>query len=227
MSSRQVRCVLAGALVLVTASFGVEAAKRQQQAKPAGPSASSTAIFNWIARENSFMRRYLAVVRQASHDYRYDYATPTLLMPIAMDLFTGYVARIHAIEEEALYPAFRAHMDDERVKLLELMVHDQHSESKTVKAWQSKLAALKPGAKLTDVAERIDYLGQLLNRHLVFQENQLVPLIEQLTPQEQAAVLTQIAEAERRAFGRSEQQRYEQLLAYMELAIRDFGGRVW
>ena len=107
------------------------------------------------------------------------------------------------------------------------MTHDQQSESKTVKAWQDKLATRKPAAPLTDVASLIDYLGQLVNRHLVFQEKQLVPLIEQLTLEEQAAMLKQIAAYERQEFGRDGRQRYEQLLKYMEEAIKEFGGRVW
>ncbi|MBI2104497.1 MAG: hemerythrin domain-containing protein [Candidatus Omnitrophica bacterium] len=200
------------------------AAKQRRQEPPPPVTAG---VFDWLEREHGFLRRYLAVVRQAGHDYRYNYQTPVLLMPVALDLFTGFVAHHHLMEERALYPVLRSHMTAEQLNILTLIEHDQQTERETIMRWQRELARLQPGAKLDAVVDQIDYLGQMINRHLVLQEERVYPVLETLALKEQAAILDAVTAAEREDFGAEGRQRYEQLLAYIEGEIKRLAGRVW
>lgn len=185
-------------------------------------------VWEWMATEHRFLQRYLAVIRQAAHDYRYDYKTPALLMPVAMDLFTGYVAHIHAIEEQCIYPVLRPHMTTElQQKHLALIEGDQRSEGETVKRWAEQLAQHVEGEKWAVEAETIDYVGQLVNRHLVLQEKHLFPVLEELTSNEQAVILANIANYEPQAFGSGGRQRCHQLLDDIEEQIKLVAGRIW
>lgn len=185
-------------------------------------------VWEWMATEHRFLQRYLAVIRQASHDYRYDYKTPALLMPVAMDLFTGYVAHVHAIEEQCLYPVLRPHLATElQQKHLALIESDQRSEGETAKRWAEQLAQHVDGEKWAVEAETIDYLGQLVNRHLVLQEKHLFPALETLTPEEQAVILANVANYEQQAFGTDGRERNQQLLDYIEEQIKLIAGRIW
>lgn len=184
-------------------------------------------VQEWLQREHRLLQRYLTVVRQAVHDYGYGYKTPPLLMPITMDFFTGYVARLHIMEETFLYPAIRPHLNAAQLKFLALIETDEREEMDTVRHWQRQLSQLQPGDSLAQVTENVDYLGQLLNRHLVLQEDHLFPVLNTLTPKEQVTILKGIAASEREAFGPKGRQRYEQLLSWIENAIKALGGRVW
>ena len=216
-----------GVAVLLTAWLAVPSAFAAKRRLPEPPPPVSARVHDWLEREHGFLRRYLAVVRQAGHDYRYGYQTPALLMPVAIDLFTGYVVHHHLREEQALYPVLRSHMTADQQKMLALIEHDQQTERETVKRWQQELARLQPGAKMDAVVEEIDYLAQMINRHLVFQEEKVYPTLETLAAAEQAAILEAIGAAERETFGATGRRRYEQLLAYIEEEIKHLAGRVW
>ena len=71
--------------------------------------ASSRKVEEWLNRQHEFTQRYVKIIQQATHDYSYDYKTPTLLMPVAMDLFRR-VAYEHEVEERFMYPPLRPHM---------------------------------------------------------------------------------------------------------------------
>ncbi len=77
-------CAFGTALVMASSSVA-----EAQQAQDTSPKT----VQEWLMREHRFLRCYLAVVQQATHDYMYDYKTPALLIPVTIDLFTGYVAR--------------------------------------------------------------------------------------------------------------------------------------
>lgn len=182
----------------------------------------------WLGREHRFLHRYLAVVQQATHDYSYGYKTPVLLMPVTIDLFTGYVARIHDGESRFLYPAIRDHMTSEQQKGLHLIEVEQEEEVGTVKSWQNMLEQLQTGQKtITEVADAIDYLGRLLNRHIVLQEQSVFPAVDTLTAKEQAAIVKSLEAFEREALGVSGRADYERLLAAIEAQIKAIAGRIW
>ena len=185
-------------------------------------------VREWLEREHQFLRRYLAVVQQATHDYAYEYKTPALLMPVAMDLFTGYVAYLHDAEERFLYPVLRAHMTPEQQRDLSLIETDEQEESGTVKGWQQDLVQYDAGRKkLTQVADTIDYLGRMINRHLVLQEQHVFPILDALTPKEQSAILSDIDQFERDTLGASGRVRHEELLSGIEGQIKAIAGRIW
>ena len=185
-------------------------------------------VREWLEREHQFLHRYLAVVQQATHDYAYEYKTPALLMPVAMDLFTGYVAYLHDAEERFLYPVLRAHMTPEQQHDLWLIQADQQEESGTVKGWQQDLVQYDAGRKkLTKVADTIDYLGRMINRHLVLQEQHVFPILDALTPKEQATILKEIGQLEQEVVGASGRARYEVLLSGIEGQIKAIAGRIW
>lgn len=224
---RRIPWSAAFAAVPVAVCLAVPPAFAAEQRPPTPSPPPAERVYDWLEREHGFLRRYLAVVRQAGHDYRYGYQTPSLLMPVALDLFTGYVVHHHLMEERALYPVLRSHMTADQQKILALIEHDQQAERETVKGWQQELARLQPGAKLDAVVDAIDYLGQMINRHLVLQEERVYPVLETLAPKEQAEVLNGISRYEREAFGPAGRQRYEQLLAYIEEEIKRLAGRIW
>ena len=226
--TRQVsRLVLVGTLALGAAMRSASPAPAWAEEGDSPHASVPTTAQEWLVNQHRVFRRYLAVVRQAVHDYRYGYQTPALLMPVAMDLFTGYVAHIHTMEEQALYPVIRPHLTAPQQHVLWLIEDEQHSERETVKQWQRQLLALEPGKDLAQVTETIDYLGQLVNRHLVLQEEHLLPLLETLTSEEHAAVLEGVAGYERETFGPLGRERYEELLAWIEEQIKALSGRVW
>ena len=182
----------------------------------------------WLEREHRFLHRYLAVVQQATHDYSYGYRTPALLMPVTIDLFTGYVAWLHEGEQRFLYPALWNGMNEEQQQGIRLLQTEEEEEAGSIKSWQQQLLQYEAGKKkLTEVADTIDYLGRLINRHLVLQENRIFPVLDQLAPTEQTPVLKRLSAFEQERLGRSGRARYEQLLAYIEEEIKAVAGRVW
>ena len=198
-------------------------------AQPPQLSAPKT-VQEWLLREHRFLRRYLVVVQQATHDYMYDYKTPTLLMPVAIDLFTGYVAPIHEMEQGMLYETLRPHLTSEdQLQTRHLLEVEQREQVDSVKSWQRELVQVEQGKrKLSQVAtDTIDYFGRLVNRHLVLQEERLFPLLDLLTPAEQAKILKDLEQLERSQFGPKWRARYEQLLTYIEGEIKAIAGRIW
>lgn len=182
----------------------------------------------WFSREHRFLQRYLAVVNQTAHDYSYDYKTPTLLLPIAIDLFTGYVAVIHEAEERVIYPALQEHADPEQQRGVQLILTGQREESDSVKSWQQVVEFYGRGQrKAADIVEPIDYLGRMINRHIVLQEKWLFPLLGQVSPKGQATLLKRLRAFEDDRLGAGGRARYEQLLAYIEEQIKGIAGRVW
>ena len=185
-------------------------------------------LFEWISQEHAFLRHYLVLVRQAAHDFSYDYKTPPVLMPVAVDIFTSCVAHLHAAESQFLYPEVRTRMNAEQRKFLWLIEHDQESEMGTVRAWQRELEEYQAGRrKMREVATTIDYLARMLNRHIVLQEQHVVPVVNQMTPEEQAAILNDILAFERQALGPDGRAPFEQLIASVEWEIKVLGARVW
>ncbi len=185
-------------------------------------------VREWFEQEHRFLHRYLAVVQQAAHDASYDYKTPALLMPVAIDYFTGYVAHIHRAEEQWLYPGLRQHMTPVQQQKLVLIETDQHEEFDTVKSWQHQLEQLQNGQMaIATVADTIDYLGRMIHRHIVLQEERVWPYVDLLTPQEQTAMLRHIEQFERTMLGAHGRARYEQLLAFIEEQIKALAGRIW
>ena len=215
----------------LSAASGLAHARQRKLPEPAPAppirEPAPASVHDWLEQEHAFLRRYREVVRQGTHDYRYDYQTPTLLLPVTIDLFTGCVVHHHLMEEQFLYPVLRSHMTAEQQKFLNLVTHDQQTENDTVKGLERQLAQHQPGASLKDEAESLDYLEQMTRRHLVFHEERLYPVVETLTPKDQAAILEGIAGYERDTFGPTGRQRYEQLLAYLEAEIKRIVGRVW
>ena len=194
---------------------------------PADTSAPRT-VSEWLQREHAFLHRYLKIVQQATHDYSYDYKTPALLMPVTIDLFTGYVAPLHDAEERFLYPVLRKHMTPEQQRGLQLIETDEQEETGTVKSWQQQLEQYEAGQKqLTEVAETIDYLARMINRHIVLQEQRVVPFLDSLTSEEQAVTLKQLRAYEQARFGANGRFRYEQLLSAIEGEIKAIAGRIW
>ena len=218
-SSARLACAIA---IMGLVGVGSPEAAQQESHEPA-----LLTVHDWLEREHRFLRRYLGVVRQAGHDYRYNYKTPELLLPVAIDLFTGCVAHNHAMEERFLYPVLRPHLADDQKKILDLILHDQQTESETVKAWMREVADDASRTRLQDVVDRIDYLGQLINRHIVLHEERLYPVLEALTSKEQAEILRQIAAYEQGVFGPTGRRRYEQLLTFIEEQIDAVAGRIW
>ena len=185
-------------------------------------------VYAWLQREHEFLRRYLAIVRQAAHDYAYGYQTPTLLIPVTMDLFTGYVVTLHDAEEQALYPALRVHMTAEQQQGLRLVEEDQKEESGTVKQWERELQQYAEGhTSLSEVGETIDYLARMINRHLVLQEERVLPFLNALSPSEQKELLARLDTLMRRELGARGRTPYERWLAYLEGQIKAVATRVW
>lgn len=196
----------------------------------ASPSPPKT-VQEWLLREHRFLRRYLVVVQQAAHDYMYGYKTPTLLMPVAIDLFTGYVAPIHEMERGVLYETLRPHLTTgDQLQTLHLLEVEQREQVGSVQSWQRELDQVERGKrKLSEVAtDTIDYLGRLINRHLVLQEERLFPLLELLSPAEHTKLLNTLAQIEQSQLGGSRWRlRYEQLLSAIEQEIQAITGRIW
>lgn len=185
-------------------------------------------VFQWLQREHGFLHRYLAVVNQATHDYSYGYRTPRLLMPVTIDLFTGYRAWLHEAEDRCIYPALANHLNEEQKQGIRLLRAEEDEEAGSVKSWQRQLIQYEAGKKkLTGLADTIDYLGRLINRHIVLQEQRVFPLLDQLTPKEQATILKQLNAFERETLGATGRSRYEQLLSYIEGEIKAIARRVW
>ena len=182
----------------------------------------------WVSREHEFLRRYQAVIRQGAHDYQYDYQTPRLIIPIIVELFRNYVVAIHEIEEQVLYPPLRERMNAAQQKQLSLLLHDQQVESVTVQALQRNLEVYEQtqGSK-AEIADSADYLASMINRHVVMQQQLIVPLLDQLTNPEQIRLMAQIEERERRALGSPGRRLAEQLLEYIEQQITLLVGRLW
>ncbi len=175
-------------------------------------------VSEWLVRQHEFLSRYIAVLKQARHDQPSDKTLP-LLMPVAMDLFTGYVVYIHEMEERLLYPAIKGQLTTQQLRVLQLIEDDRRAESQTVKRWESKLEEYEQGepAKLTEVVESIDYLAQMLNRHLVLQQQHLWTQLDgSLKLEDQEEVLKGFAEYEQRIMGQDRARRYEQLLSGIE-----------
>ncbi|MBI3996563.1 MAG: hypothetical protein HY352_02780 [Candidatus Omnitrophica bacterium] len=191
-------------------------------------SSAPRTVREWLEQEHRFFHRYLAIVRQATHDYSYGYKTPPLLMPAAMDVFTGYVAYIHDEETRFLYPVLLRYLTPEQQDALRLIQIDQDKEAGTVRLWQQDLTQYEAGhKKLPQVADTIDYLVRMLNRHIVLQEQHVFPVLDMLTPAEQTTVLKHMRAFEKEAFGANGRAQYEQLLSAIEGQIKALGGRIW
>ena len=67
----------------------------------------------------------------------------------------------------------------------------------------------------------------MINRHLVLQEERVLPFVELLTSEEQVSLLKQIEHFERDELGANGRVRYEQWLTYIEGRIKAVAGRVW
>lgn len=213
------------ALVVCLAGALAWGAPQPAQAEPAP---APTTLYEWISQEHTFLRRYLVLVQQAAHDFSYDYKTPPVLMPVTLDIFTGCVARLHEAKSQLLYPKVRARMNAEQRKYLWLIEHDQESELGIVRAWQRELAEQQAGRrKMREVATTIDYLDRMLNRHIVLNEQHVVPVVNQMTPEEQAAILGELLAFEQQAFGEVGREPYEQLISTVEWQVKVLGARVW
>ena len=187
-----------------------------------------TRLSDWFEQEHQFLQRYLKVLRQAAHDYSYGYCTPMLMMPIVVDLFSGYVAPIHDAEEQIIYPTLKAHLEEAQAHELWLVQADEGVERETVKSLTDDIAQYEAGQKkLTEVGDRIDYLARMINRHIVLEEQRVLPQLNLLSANEQQAILQHLATFERERLGPSGRVRYDQLLDYLQAAIDALGGRVW
>lgn len=216
-----------GLTALVTAWLAVPPAFATKQRPPEPPPPASERVYDWLEREHALLRRYLALVRQGAHDYQYKYKTPELLLPVTVDLFTGYFAHIHAMEERFLYPVLKPRLSAEQEKILRLVVHDQEGAAQAIRLLQQQLDVQQPEAAAQTIAEICDNLARMINRHIVFHEERFYPVLETLTPKEQAEILKGIAGYEQEVFGAAGRQRYGQLLAYIEEEIKRLAGRVW
>ena len=148
-------------------------------------------------------------------------------MPVAIDFFTGYLAHIHAMEEQFLYPVLEPYMTAEQHRVFQIILHDQHVEAETVQKWQEALTAHEPGTDFTALGELVDYTRQMVNRHIVLQERKLLPLMDQLTPKEQASILKGIAEYDEEVFGSTGREQYDRLISYLEEEFKALTGRIW
>lgn len=196
------------------------------QARAEAPTPQTVA--EWVTREHELLRRYLAVLRQAAHDYAYGYKTPTTLMPVALDLFTRYVAIVHDAEEQVLYPALQAHLTPDQDADLALIKQDQQEEVRIVKTWQEEALQHDQGRKpVAEIATTLEELARLVNRHLVLQEQRVSPYLALLSGDEQAETLRQLDAVEREGFGATGRARYERLLAWIEGEVHAIAGRIW
>jgi len=184
-------------------------------------------VHDWLEREHASLRRYLAIVRQAAHDYAYGYKTPTLLLPCLVDLYAGRISAAHAVERRVVHPVLRAELPAELQQILRLVEHDQESEAHTITLLQQRIEHSLPPERSEEVARLCDDLAQTLNRHIVFYEERFYPVIEALSPPQQQQMLRDIARGERALFDPDDRKRWEDLLAYIEAQIDQVAGRIW
>jgi len=207
--------------LIAAAASGVAVAvplpARAAQTLPAG-------AVEWLSREHEPFRRYLAVVLRAVHDYRYQYTPPGMLMPVILDVFRGYLARVHAVEEHAIYPMVEPRMSAQQLRQLALIIHDAREESVAIQDCQRALD--ESGGRPTDaVISYLERLGYLVKRHLVFHEKHVMPMLETLPAEVQAEGLAKLAAAEPElARART---RYLAWLSYIERELTAISGRVW
>ena len=196
-------------------------------AQPKPDSPAPPTVSAWLQREHVPFHRYRIVLKRAAHDYKNRHRTPPLFMPVAIDFFTGYLAHIHAMEEQFLYPVLEPYMTAEQHRVFQIILHDQHVEAETVQKWQEALTAHEPGTDFTALGELVDYTRQMVNRHIVLQERKLLPLMDQLTPKEQASILKGIAEYDEEVFGSTGREQYDRLISYLEEEFKALTGRIW
>lgn len=222
MRSRSLIGRLTLAALMIAAPSGVPAHADMEAARPPGT------VFEWLTRQHQVLHRYLGVLRQAVHDHRYGYQTPGLLLPVAMDVFTGYIVGLHAMEEEVLYPALRAKMSPEQQQGLWLIEHDQRTESEIARRWQQTMARDEHERTPERLVEPIEALAQLVNRHIVLQEQRLLPILSGLwTPAEEAGLLDVLDGQAREIFGPDRGARYAQWLTLIEQEIASIATRLW
>ena len=184
-------------------------------AQAAGPAM----LYDWLEQQHQIMRRYRMVLRQTVHDLRYNYRMPVLMLPVAMDFYTGYLAHVHEEERRILYPALRPRMTPEQQRQLAFVDQEISSEHDTVRDWQR-------ATKTSDLIDAIDYLEQMLNRHLVLQEQWVFPLLGSLPAKDQAAIVQQLAAMDRSLFGPDGRARREAVFAYLEGEIARISPRM-
>ena len=176
---------------------------------PVAHAAASPTLYAWLEQQHQPMRRYRTVLRQAVHDLSYDYRMPTLMLPIAMDVYTGYLAQVHEIERQVLYPAVQARMTPEQQRQLTFLDHEIDSEHDMIIRWQRETTK-------TGLIDALDYLEKMLNRHLVLQEQWVFPVLDKVSAKEQGEILKRLSAMELALLGRTGRQRYEAVLAYLE-----------
>ncbi len=175
-------------------------------------------LYEWFEQQHQLMRRYRTVLRQAVHDLSYEYQTPALMLPIAMDFYTGEVAHMHELERRVLYPAVKAQMTPEQQRQLDFLDQEIDSEHAMVQKWQR--SSDKAG-----LIDAVDYLEQMLNRHLVLQEQWVFPVLDKLSAK-QAALLRDLARMDAALFGRDGRRGHEAALAHLEGEIARISPRL-
>lgn len=189
---------------------------------------SPATIFNWIEAQHRVFRRYAALVNQALHDYDYEYPTPRLLIPVIIDLYPGYIMRLHELEVRVLYPVLRQRMTEVQQRSLDTLIRsitvEQRALLRVTQAWEQ----VERGEKGTVLVEPLEAFLRLLNRHIVMQEEAVMLQIDALfTPQEQAAIVQQGAKVDQALFGRQGRRPSDAVFDAIEEQIRIVSPRKW
>ncbi len=185
-------------------------------------------VVAWLQDHHQFLQRYLAVLWRAEHDYRFDYVVPPLLIPATIDIFSGSIVPINELERQYLYPPVGRRMPADQQHNLAMIDHAIEREYTRFERLQQTVSDVERGAAPTQLGEPFGVLAGAIRRQLVFEEEQLVPLLAQVPPSEQTHMLRQLQVGQRQLFGPQGQQPYEQLLTALEDALKALGnGRVW
>lgn len=181
----------------------------------------------WLESQHVILRRYLNVMRQAQHDFEYGYPTPTLIVPLTVDLYLTYVAHLHQIEHLALYPFVQPRLPAERRQMVEALRKGIRSEFSAMRTLQRRWREHGGDLASPPLAEALETVIRLVNRHIVVQEEQVFPVLYALTPEEHRALLQRLAAVERAFVPPSGRARTVQALDYLEDRIRIDSPRKW
>ena len=184
-------------------------------------------VDQWLESQHVIFRRYLNALRQAQHDFENGYPTPTLIVPLIIDLFAGYVAHIHQVEHTVLYPVAQARLPANQQRTPELLRTEIRREFSSIRRLQQQWSQHDSSLASPALAETLDTLVRLVNRHVVLQEEQIFPVLYSLKPEEHRRLLQQLNAVEQAFVPAGGRQRTLQALDYLEDRIRIDSPRKW
>ncbi len=181
----------------------------------------------WLESRHVVFRRYLNMVRQAQHDYENGYPTPRLIVVLARDLFVAYVAHVHQVEHQVLYPVALARLPDSKRQTIDVLRKEIQREFSTARDLQRAWEAYDGAPASPKLAEVLDAMARLVNRHIVLQEETVFPVLYALKSEEHAALLRQLESVELKFSPPGGRARALQALDYIEDRIRIDSPRKW